>query len=606
MMMMMACAASRMAPTTTRRVNDLVSDRRRPIVRGRRLVRITAAASSRGASNGGSDDDRSPKPDEDGNDAVSNASSSADPSEDASSNPGDSGGSASLESQFMRVLREQEARARREMETRWKQGGLRPRVVHESTSDYIRRVDFQWPTAVLGTASGAVLVSNCEECGGLEYRERARRLIARAPDAHARDWTGADDRGLGERSLLGLYDGGAVTAVAIAEDVVASGGRDGKLRVWRIPDEADVDSPSHPPGGLPLEAIGTGEHPNVVTAIAMDPATGSMWTSCLDGHVRRWTVVENGPADDGGGATDDSETVRLTGQWATGQPALCASLCGEDRVVYVGTADGTALAFDAGEAGRHAADVESATSARELCRWRAHDGGATRSVEGTPGGCVTGSSTGPIMAWRWTKPPTAAAAAFHGGRGPPTVDEGARKEDGATPVPPPVLVSKLLGHTQACVALSCGNPKHVVSGAHDGTVRVWDMPRLAGRYGEQTEDNGRAGVINDAFLDDASTSGDDASWDRDGSEGGGSGGGGDFGVGGFGGFPSTSDAASSSSDDAAAPPVVERREALYAVTGHTVWLGGLTCDDTRILCDGANNIAMMYDYSDDPDGDGDI
>lgn len=143
----------------------------------------------------------------------------------------------------MRVMREQNRRAKLEMETRWKQGGLRPRVVHESASDFIRRVDFHWPNAVFGTASGAVLVSNCEELGGLEYRERARRLLAAAPEAHAKDWTAADDRGLGERSLLGLYDGGAVTAVAIADDVVASGGRDGFLRVWRIPETADVDAP---------------------------------------------------------------------------------------------------------------------------------------------------------------------------------------------------------------------------------------------------------------------------------------------------------------------------------------------------------------------------
>jgi hypothetical protein len=35
---------------------------------------------------------------------------------------------------------------------------------------------------VFGTASGAVLVSNCEELGGLEYRERARRLLASEPE----------------------------------------------------------------------------------------------------------------------------------------------------------------------------------------------------------------------------------------------------------------------------------------------------------------------------------------------------------------------------------------------------------------------------------------
>jgi hypothetical protein len=53
-----------------------------------------------------------------------------------------------------------------------------------------------------------------------------------------------------------------------------------------------------------------------------------------------------------------------------------------------------------------------------------------------------------------------------------------------------------------------------------------------------------------------------------------------------------------------APP--ERREALYAVTGHTVWLGGVCADEERILCDGANNVAMCYDFTEDPDGEGEI
>ena len=42
------------------------------------------------------------------------------------------------------------------------------------------------------------------------------------------------------------------------------------------------------------------------------------------------------------------------------------------------------------------------------------------------------------------------------------------------------------------------------------------------------------------------------------------------------------------------------------MTGHTVWLGGVVADETRILCDGANNVAICYDFSEDPDGDGDI
>ena len=77
----------------------------------------------------------------------------------------ESGGGAdapSLESQFARILRERTERDTQAMRTKWSQGGLRPRVVHESTSDWIRRVAFDWPNAVMGTAAGSVLVCNCE------------------------------------------------------------------------------------------------------------------------------------------------------------------------------------------------------------------------------------------------------------------------------------------------------------------------------------------------------------------------------------------------------------------------------------------------------------
>jgi hypothetical protein len=203
---------------------------------------------------------------------------------------------SSLESQFMTILREQTTRRRLEMETRWKQGGLRPRVVHESGSEWIRRVDFQFPLAAMGTASGAVLVSECTDHSGSpdERRARSRRLVASMPDAHSRDWKEADERGLGERSLLGLYDAGAVTAVALdarrsgvgGGPLVASGGRDGYLRLWHVPRDAvdDVDLPVkkkkyRSDAGARLALRGAAKHPNVVTSVTLDPATDTCWTT---------------------------------------------------------------------------------------------------------------------------------------------------------------------------------------------------------------------------------------------------------------------------------------------------------------------------------------
>ena len=499
---------------------------------------------------------------------------------------------SSLESQFMTILREQTTRRRLEMETRWKQGGLRPRVVHESGSEWIRRVDFQFPLAAMGTASGAVLVSECTDHSGSpdERRARSRRLVASMPDAHSRDWKEADERGLGERSLLGLYDAGAVTAVALdarrsgvgGGPLVASGGRDGYLRLWHVPRDAvdDVDLPVkkkkyRSDAGARLARRGAAKHPNVVTSVTLDPATDTCWTTCLDGVLRRWHV----PSDDEN--ESDAAGVTLLESLETAAPALCSSLCPLERVVYVGTADGDAYAFDAGKtssstaAGNGGAPPETSGA---LCRWAAHEAGATRAVAAAAGGCVTGSSTGPIMAWKFR-------------RGDGTRGAG----DGA-----PALVSKLLGHVAAVVGLSTGNPAHLVSGAHDGTVRVWDMPRLSDAPGARGAEPGTdlAGVIDDIPLGPESEagargsgSGDDA-YDAYDASGSGSGPGG----------PSSS----AEEADAAPPPAPERREALYAVTGHTVWLGDVCADDERIVCDGANNVTICYDFTEDPDGDGEI
>ena len=527
---------------------------------------------------------------------------------------------ASLESQFMTILREQTTRRRLEMETRWKQGGLRPRVVHESSSEWIRRVDFQWPLAAMGTASGAVLVSECTDVAGApeERRDRSRRLVASVKDAHSRDWDTADERGLGERSLLGLYDGGAVTAVAVdarfgdyspteggggvADDIaensnslcalVASGGRDGVLRLWRVPKLAvdEIDLPNKrrtykSENGAALVPAGRAVHPNVVTSVLLDPVTQTVWTTCLDGKIRRWGMGGVGEKD--GEKTDeesDSESqLPLIETLTTNAPALCSSLCPLDRVIYVGTANGDAYVFDAGSTPLTSSEtpdkgrVNDSTSPPEtlgpLCRWTAHEAGSVRAIAAAAGGCVTGSSTGPIMAWNYRR---------DDGRRSGTETGTFKDSKRAQRENKPRLVSKLLGHVAAVVGLSTGNPAHLVSGAHDGTVRVWDMPRLSGDGAGTDPGVDLAGVIDDILRGDGGDDGEDAKEKSD----------------------DTIDEASE--NRLSTPPPTERREALYAVTGHTVWLGGVVADETRILCDGANNVAICYDFSEDPDGDGDI
>jgi hypothetical protein len=520
----------------------------------------------------------------------------------------------------MSILREQTTRRRLEMETRWKQGGLRPRVVHESGSEWIRRVSFQFPLAAMGTASGAVLVSECTDHSGSpeERRARSQRLVASVPDAHSRDWKETDERGLGERSLLGLYDAGAVTAVALdarhrwgtrrdggAElgALVASGGRDGYLRLWRVPRDAvdDVDLPAKKKKyrsdvGARLARCGAAKHPNVVTSVTLDPATNTLWTTCLDGVLRRWHVPPFRDDDDDSETKSETETetaLTLLESLETSAPALCSSLCPLERVVYVGTADGDAYAFDAGKtrllaAGDRASDAPPPTSGA-LCRWSAHEAGATRAVAAAAGGCVTGSSTGPIMAWKFRRVDRA--------------DETENRNDGdRARCENPTLVSKLLGHVAAVVGLSTGNPAHLVSGAHDGTVRVWDMPKLSDAPGARGADAGvdLAGVIDDILRGaPVSETSDERGSGTAGSSSDASDAGNDAGN-------DASESAKENDAESASSPLPERREALYAVTGHTVWLGDVCADEERILCDGANNVTICYDFTEDPDGDGEI
>lgn len=48
-----------------------------------------------------------------------------------------------------------------------------------------------------------------------------------------------------------------------------------------------------------------------------------------------------------------------------------------------------------------------------------------------------------------------------------------------------------------------------------------------------------------------------------------------------------------------------RRDARYAVLGHTIWLGGVYADSERIICDGANNVLLEYDFTTTADDDDD-
>ena len=323
----------------------------------------------------------------------------------------------------MTILREQPRAAAWRWRPAGSREGLRPRVVHESGSEWIRRVDFQFPLAAMGTASGAVLVSECTDHSGSP--RRAPRALAAAGGLHA------------GRALAGLEGGGRAGAGrTLASRAVrraapsprwrwmrrsgVGGDARGVRRTGRVP--ARVARPARRrgrrgPAGeeeeVPIRRRraprrrGAAKHPNVVTSVTLDPATDTCWTTCLDGVLRRWHV----PSDDDKSDSEIAEiALTLLESLETAAPALCSSLCPLERVVYVGTADGDAYAFDGedfyvfldGRRGRGFPRTPRDVR-RAVPLGGARGGRDARAVAAAAGGCVTGSSTGPIMAWKFRR-----------------------------------------------------------------------------------------------------------------------------------------------------------------------------------------------------------
>eukprot|EP00984_Skeletonema_dohrnii_P021882 scaffold11040_cov142-Skeletonema_dohrnii-CCMP3373.AAC.4 len=102
--------------------------------------------------------------------------------------------------------------------------------------DWVRRVDMEsYPIAVCGGARGGVYVVNLEE----------KKVIAKVDEVHnvQVDQGGANPSKVNTNiemakqameKLYGKIDGGGVVSVAISGDLVASAGREGGVKLWRI------------------------------------------------------------------------------------------------------------------------------------------------------------------------------------------------------------------------------------------------------------------------------------------------------------------------------------------------------------------------------------
>ena len=361
-----------------------------------------------------------------------------------------------------------------------------------------------------------------------------------------------------------------------------------------------MDSPSHPSEGLPWNSFGEAKHPNVVTSIAMDPHHGNR-VDDVPGRMPAQVGVRarlparvRSPA-----ARRGTDLLRLglgfsraasSARGGSGPRAGARAVRGAVRVGTRGVRGHrrwTRLAFDAGAPcgvdDRESCDAAGSETRGELCRWLAHDNGATRSVTARP----ADASRAPARdrSWRkWNTTPSAAAAAnveANGVRSTGTAPRGVqaprtrRRGGGAPPRKPRASRSRRARRNRAGRDMPKLSDAPGAAGVAPGVdlagSSTISCARARRRMTRRTTRRGERRVI----RQDARR----RRWRRrlDRGEGGGGG--------------------------------AENRAARGVVRGdgaHGVARGHQRGRHAQILCDGANNIAPMYDYSEDPDGDGDV
>lgn len=171
----------------------------------------------------------------------------------------------------------------------WRTAHCPTTFVSVSSSDWVRRVSMEtYPIAVCGGARGGVYVVNLEE----------KNIIGKVEGAHVVqvEQQGSGSKAMAKQAMEKLYgklDGGGVVAVAIHGDLIATSGREGGVRLWRIvkyklpPTKSQQESVM---GGklVPMGSV-PGVENTIVTSLKFD-SNDVLWTACYDGTVRAYNM----------------------------------------------------------------------------------------------------------------------------------------------------------------------------------------------------------------------------------------------------------------------------------------------------------------------------
>ena len=203
------------------------------------------------------------------------------------------------------------------IEHNWNVAHCPTSFIHVSNSDYIRRVGMEtYPIAVCGGARGGVYVINLENKIVLGKAEGVHISQVEEPSRSSSSSSSTSNHATMAKEamekLYGKLDGGGVVSVAIHGDIIASSGREGGVRLWKLnhpsttvhttttSNDDDLDKEQRNAMEninnnnnnhlVPMGTIPGLDH-TIVTCLKFD-SMNRLWTACFDGTVRAYNLVE--------------------------------------------------------------------------------------------------------------------------------------------------------------------------------------------------------------------------------------------------------------------------------------------------------------------------
>ncbi len=430
-------------------------------------------------------------------------------------------------------------------------------TVRLTLDDWIRRIAVDtYPLAVCGTASGHLYLADLQEgeeldcvmnvhASGQEEEEQVKMFPTHLKDALS--------------DLYGQFDGGGVIALAMKDDWIVSSGREGGAHLCRIVgEEQQIYKGSR--GGtskqtkLSLQRLGKyrglQQDNSIITSIAFD-AVGTLWMAGYDGILRGFDHEERDSEDNPLMTRQSNPTLQVN----LGSPIVSISLNDELGCGVASTVTGLVIfSLEDGEVLAKWNPLVKKVR-REFVRSAIllKDDSNPNEDEPPVWSVICGGSRGSLFQRILNVDRT---GVFSQAR--PFLDQGSSDEA--------IFPVKMRpNHMGPVVALACPAPGLLVTGALDGSMRVWDYAAHSDEEDSDDDEDEDDDEEEDVVHEDDNSNEEEDTIDLE-----------------------------AQYDDI--QPNDSRPQCLYALSGYKVWLGSIYASSGKLISDGADNTIIVHSF----------